>query len=232
MTPRRIDAAAFVMGMIPAFLQGGLMDDSPWPVRLALNLLCPGFLIGLPILQVVNWIGLPSIGFYFLVSILVNGLIFGLASHLIRHARKGQRLPRLSLALGMGAWVIWGVISTGIAWPRPEPPLARVDLASPLAGRWEGGRHAARGDPSVTLVCHPRADSTLGGYLYVSGHDMGSFENGVYARDSLCFEIVGFRQAAHFDSTTMAMVISVGGFNDAAELRRVSADTTRPAMGR
>jgi hypothetical protein len=61
--------------------------------------------------------------------------------------------------------------------------------------RWKGVLHAERGDPSVVLVCHPRADSRPTGYLYIHGHDMGEFENGVYARDSLYFEIIGFEAA-------------------------------------
>ena len=229
---RFIDGAAFVVGLIPPFLQGGLVDSLPWPVRLVLNVLSPGFFVGFAIFQLVGWIGLASISFLFLVSIFGNGLIFGLASYLIRHALEGQRRARITLTIGTSGWVIWGVVWTATAVSRLEPPPARVDLASPLAGRWNGVLHGDRGEVPITLVCHPRVDSTLGGYIYVNDADMGPFEEAVYARDSLYFEIVGFKYAAHFDTTGMALVVSVAGTSNAAELRRVSADTTRPATAR
>ena len=212
MKSRLIDAAAFVIGVIAALMQGGAADDFAWPIRLALSLLCPGFFAGLP--------------FFFLVGILVNGLIFGLASYLIRKAMKGQRVARIALTIGMGVWITWGA---GYAIsPLPDHP-APVDLSAPLAGRWNGVLHAQRGDRSIALVCHPRADSTLDGYLYVHGWDMGPFENGVYTRDSLHFEIIGFNHNAHFHNGKMVMVTTVSGMSDEAELQFVSADTTRPA---
>jgi hypothetical protein len=110
--------------------------------------------------------------------------------------------------------------------PKPDAP---VDLASPLAGRWEGVLHSPRGDRSVILVCHPRTDGALDGYLYVHGEDMGPFEDGVYAGDSLGFEIVGFKYGAHFGRTAMTLVVAVAGMSDTTQLRFVSADTTRPA---
>jgi hypothetical protein len=229
MKSRLIDAAAFVIGGIAAFMQGGATADFPWPIRLALSLLCPGYIVGFPLLFLVGAIGLGSLSFFFLVGMLVNGLIFGLASYLIRKAMNGQRVARLALAVGMGVWITWGAVNTISAWPRPDHP-APVDLSSPLAGRWNGVLHAQRGDRSIVLVCHPRADSTLDGYLYVHGGDMGPFENGVYARDSLRFEIVGFDYRAHFDHSKMAMVITVSGKRSEAELRFASADTTRPAV--
>lgn len=228
MKARLIDAAAFVIGTIPAFMLGGLTGDVPWPVRLALSLVSPGYVVGLPLCYLVGAIGLFSFRFFFLVAVLANGLIFALASYLIRNALKGQRPARLALSLGMGSWITWGVV-WGVNAMRAEPPPAPVNLASPLAGRWEGVLHAPRGDCPITLVCHPRADSTLDGYLYVRGGDMGPFENGVYARDSLHFGIIGFEYSAHFDGTAMAMVASVARSSDRAELRFVSADTSRPA---
>jgi hypothetical protein len=225
MKSRLIDAAAFVIGAILAFMQGGAATDYPW-LTVAHTILCPGYVVGLPLFFLVGAIGLASFGFFFFLSILVNGLIFGLASYLIRNALKGQRAARLALALGMGVWITWGVVWTVQAWPKPPAP---VILASPLAGRWNGVLHAPRGDRSMVLVCHPRADSTLDGYLYVHGWDMGPFENGVYARDSLHFEIVGYNYSAHFDSTAMAMVVTVSGMSNEAEFRFASADTSRPA---
>jgi len=225
MKSRLIDAAAFVIGVIAAFTQGGAADNFAWPIRLALSLLCPGYFVGLPLFFLVSAIGLGSIGFFFLVGILVNGLIFGLASYLIRKAIEGQRVARIALTIGMGVWITWGAVYAISSLPRPAAP---VDFSSPLAGRWNGVLHARRGDRSIVLVCHPRADSTLDGYLYVHGWDMGPFENGVYARDSLHFEIVGYNYSAHFDHTKMAMVVTVSGKSNGAELRFVSADTTRP----
>ncbi len=195
---------------------------------MALSLLCPGYFAGLPLFFLVGAIGLGSMGFFFLVGILFNGLIFGLASYLIRNAMKGQRVARIALTIGMGVWITWGAVYAISWWPRSDH-LAPVDLSSPLAGRWNGVLHARRGDRSIALVCHPRADSTLDGYLYVHGWDMGPFENGVYARDSLHFEIVGYDHSAHFDHAKMAMVITVSGMRSEAELRFASADTMRPA---
>ncbi len=226
MKSRLIDAAAFVIGAIAAFMQGGAAGDFAWPIRLALTLLCPGYYAGLPLLFLVGAMGLGSFGFFFLLGILFNGLIFGLASYLIRHAMQGQRVARIALAIGMGVWITWGAAYAISSLPRPPAP---VDLSSPLAGRWNGVLHAPRGDRSIVLVCHPRADSTLDGYLYVHGFDMGPFEDGVYARDSLHFGIAGYDYSAHFDHTKMTMVIRVSGKSNGAELRFVSADTTRPA---
>ena len=225
MKSRLIDAAAFVIGVIAAFMQGG---DFAWPIRLALSLLGPGYFVGLPLSFLVSAIGLGSMGFFFLVGILVNGLIFGLASYLIRKTMKGQRVARIALAVGMGVWITWGAVYAFSSWPWPDH-IAPVDLSSPLAGRWKGVLHAERGDPSIVLVCHPHADSTLDGYLYVHGWDMGPFENGVYARDSLHFGAIGSDYSAHFDNTKMAMVITISGKSDEAEFRFVSADTSRPA---
>jgi hypothetical protein len=59
---------------------------------------------------------------------------------------------------------------------------------------------------------------------------MGRFEEGVWAADSLHFEIGGFRYSAHFDSTTMAMARSAKGMSQSMALRFVGADTTRPAI--
>jgi len=78
------------------------------------------------------------------------------------------------------------------------------------------------------LVCHPRADSTLDGYFYVHGGDMGPIEDGVYARDSLHFGVIGCDYGAHFDNGKMAMVITDEGMRSKAEFRFVSADTARP----
>lgn len=228
MKSRLIDAAAFVIGAIAAFLLVGATADFTWPIRLALSLLCPGYFVGFPLLLLVGALGLGSLGFYFLVGILVNGLIFGLASYLIRRAMNGERVARIALTIGMGVWITWGAVYAISSWPPADHP-APVDLSSPLAGRWNGVLHAKRGDRSIVLVCHPRADSTLDGYLYVHGWDMGPFENGVYARDSLHFAIVGYNHSAHFDNAKMAMVITVSGMRSEAELRFVSADTTRPA---
>ena len=171
MKSRLIDAAAFIIGVIAAFMQGGGVADFAWPVRLALSLLGPGYLVGLPLLYLVSAIGLGSFGFFFLVGILVNGLIFGLTSYLIRKALRGQRVARIALAIGMATWIIWGAVYTIQAWPWPERH-APVDIKSPLAGRWNGVLHAPRGDRFVNLVCHPHTDGTLDGYLYVQwlGH--------------------------------------------------------------
>jgi hypothetical protein len=209
-------------------MQVSALGDIPWPVRLFLILLCPGYIVGLPLFYLVGAIGLASFGFLFLVGILANGLIFGLASYLIRRSIRGERVARLVLTIGTGVWITWGTVTTFGAWPWPEH-LAPVDLSSPLAGRWNGVLHAERGDRSIVLVCHPRADSTLDGYLYVHDWDMGSFENGVHAGDSLHFEIVGFNYSAHFDHGRMAMVTTVSGMSNVAELQFVSADTSRPA---
>ena len=228
MKSRLIDAGAFVIGAILAFMIVG-PADVPWPVRLALTLLSPGYYVGLPIVFIVAAVGLPSIAFYFLVGVLTNGLIFALASSLIRNARKGQRRARLVLALGMATWVIWGVVWTVQSWPWPER-VAPVDLASSLAGRWTGVLHAPRGDPTVILVCHPRTDHTLDGYLYVDGHDMGPFGEGVYGGDSLSFGMVGFEYRAHVTGKTMGMVTTVSGIRDSMGLQFVSADTSRPAI--
>jgi hypothetical protein len=111
---------------------------------------------------------------------------------------------------------------------RPAP--APVDLASPLAGRWDGVLPVRSGDRPVVLICHPHTDQVLDGYLYITGMDMGRFQDGVWAADSLRFEIAGFRYSAHFDSTTMAMERSGKGMNQSIALRFVGADTTRPAL--
>ena len=65
MKSRLIDAAAFIIGVIAAFMQGGGVADFAWPVRLALSLLGPGYLVGLPLLYLVSAIGLGSFGFFF-----------------------------------------------------------------------------------------------------------------------------------------------------------------------
>lgn len=228
MKSRLIDAAAFLIGALVAFLQGGALSDVPWPVRLLLYHLCPGYFVGFPLFSLVGAMGLASIGFFFVVGILVNGLIFGLASNLIRRSLRGERAARLALTLGMGVWFTWAAVITFGAWPRPEH-LAPVDLSSPLAGRWNGVLHARRGDRSIVLVCHPRADSTLDGYLYVHGWDMGSFDSGAHSPDALQFAIGEFHYTARVDHGQMVMVSSVSGFRDTSELRFVSADTSRPA---
>src|SRR6266581_614411 len=91
MKSRLIDVAAFVIGAIVAFMVGGPADDFPWPIRLAFSLLSPGYIVGLPLSYLVGALGLGSLGFFFLAGILVNGLIFGLASHLVRKSMKGER---------------------------------------------------------------------------------------------------------------------------------------------
>ena len=227
MKARLIDAAAFLVGAFVAFAQTGLSGEMPWPIRLLLNVLCPGYLVGLPLLYLIGAMGLASLGFFFLLGMLVNGLVFGLASYLIRKTMHGERLARLVLTLGMSLWIGWGTVSTFGAWPWPERP-APVDLSSPLAGRWRGVLHGKRGDRSIVLVCHPHPDSTLDGYLYVHGWDMGPFENGVYAGDSLYFENTSYYHSAHFDRTKMAMVTTVSNLRSEAELQFVSADTSRP----
>ena len=60
--------------------------------------------------------------------------------------------------------------------------------------------------------------------------DMGRFEEGVWAADSLHFEIQGFRYRAHFDTTTMSMERSGKGMNQSIALRFVGADTTKPEI--
>jgi hypothetical protein len=227
MKSRLIDAAAFLIGAIAVFMQGGVIADSPWPIRLALTILSPGYLVGFPIVFLAGAIGLASLSFFFLVSILVNGLIFGLTSYLIRNSIKGQRVARVALAIGMGVWITWGAKYTIGFWPWPER-VVPVDLSSPIAGRWKGVFHSQSGDLSIVLVCHPHADSTLDGYIYIHGWDMGPFENGVYTRDSLRFEIIGTDYGAHFDNGKMTLVIRDSGQSNGADLRFVSADTTRP----
>ena len=228
MKARLIDAGGFVIGVIAACMQGGFVDEFPWPIRLALSLLAPGYFAGLPLVYLAGALGLGSLSFFFIVGTLVNGLIFGLAAHLIRKAMQGQRVSRIALAIFMGVWIAGGAVYVIKAWPWPEH-LAPVDLSSPLAGRWKGVYHGQRGDRSIVLICHPRADSTLDGYLYIHDWDMGSLENGVYVRDSLHFEIIGSDYNAHFNHGEMAMVSTGGGMSDRAELRFVSADTSRPA---
>ena len=228
MKARLIDAAAFAIGMVAACLAAGRVDEFPWLLRIFLTVLSPGYFLGLPIVFLVGWIGLFSFGFVFFVAILFNGLVYGLTSFLIRNALKGQRAARLVLISGTVSWIIWGAAYTVQAWPWPEK-VAPLVLASPAAGRWEGVLHAPRGNRHVTLVCHPRADSTLDGYLYVHGEDMGPFEEGTYTPDSLSFGIVGFEYRARYDRKRMLMTSTVSGISDSAELQFVSADTSRPA---
>ena len=142
MKSRLIDAAAFVIGAIAAFMQGGAMGDSPWPIRLALTILGPGYFVGFPLVFLVGAIGLASLGFFFLVSILVNGLIFGLTSYLI------QKVHQEASGRPESPWPLaWASGSPGAprytisSWPWPEH-VAPVDLSSPLAGRWKGVLHS------------------------------------------------------------------------------------------
>jgi hypothetical protein len=114
--------------------------------------------------------------------------------------------------------------SADTARPAPAP----VDLASPLAGRWYGALSVPGGDRPVLLICHPRTDKMLDGYLFIAGTDMGRFQDGVWAADSLHFEIEGVRYNAHFDSTTMAAVRSGRGMLQSMALRFAGADTTKP----
>jgi hypothetical protein len=225
---RLIDAAAFAIGMVPAFLVGWHTDDFPWLLRLAMGVLSPGYFLGIPALWLMGAIGLSSIGFFFFVSIVVNGQIGWLTSYLVRNSLRGQRAARVALGLGIGVWMTWAIVYSVQAWPRPER-IAPLAVASPLAGRWDGVLHGTRGDRHVTLVCHPRADSTLGGYLYVHGWDMGPFDEGTYAGDSLAISIVGYEYHAHVHGTSMDMRVDVGRMSNAAELQFVSADTSRPA---
>lgn len=227
MKSRLIDAAAFAIGLIPAYLAAGRVDEFPWMLRLVFTVLSPGYFVGIPFVQIIGMIGLFSFGFFFFVAIVVNGLIYGLVSYLARNALKGRRAARLVLGLGMGIWITWGAVYTVQAWPWPER-FAPVVLASPLTGRWEGVFHGMRGDRHVTLVCHPRADSTLDGYLYIHGHDLGSFDEATYAGDSIFISIIGTEYRARFEGSRMNMTASSGGHSQAAELQFVSADTTRP----
>ena len=111
---------------------------------------------------------------------------------------------------------------------RPAP--APIDLASPLAGRWDGVLQVANGDRPAVLVCHPHTDKVLDGYLYITGMDMGQFQGGIWAADSLNFEIEGFQYHAYIDSTTMTIKRSGRGVNELMALRFVGADTTRPEI--
>jgi len=226
MKSRIIDAAAFTTGAILVFLQGGPSGDWPWPLRLTLSLSSPGFLIGVPLLWLLGTTGLTSIGFFFLVVMLVNGVIFWLVAYLVRNARHGRRVALVALVLGLGAWTTWAAVTMVQAWPRPEV-LAPVVLDSPFAGRWDGDERKAH--CHITLVFHPRADSTLDGYFYINDYEMQAPENGHWSSKSLHFEHFSDDYNGHLDGRSLTMVVPVWGGRDTTLLHFVSADTSRPA---
>jgi hypothetical protein len=228
---RPIDVVAFVVGAIIGAVMGSFPQGLPLPAQLVLSFLAPGAVLGLPlagmILVPMGWNN-PAFGPIVISTFAVtNGLCFGLVSYLTRLAVNGKRATFLPVVLGLGVWMAWFVPMWVSNWPTPEPPPMPVDLASPLAGRWEGVTHGARGDAPITLICHPRTDGTLDGFLYASGALMGPLEEGTFAGDSLRFDVGSFQQRGRRDGTQMAIEMTVSGMKQEMELRFVSADTAR-----
>jgi len=220
---RLIDAAAFVIGGIPPFLLSGTAEF-PVPFRIILLILsAPLSLVAAPIGFLFGAIGLLSFGFLPFISIVANGMMFLLISHVVRRALIGGKPARITLAIAMAAWTTWGVMLTVQAWSEREPPPPRVVLASPLAGRWGGQLNFY----AKTLILHPREDKTLEGFLYTDGALSGQLWNGAWTEDSLRFWLGRIPYRAHYDSTSMVLQWVIEGTPRSMELHRASGDTTR-----
>ena len=108
--------------------------------------------------------------------------------------------------------------------------LARDASASPLAGRWEGVFHAARGDRPLVLICRPATDGKLGGALYMSGDLVGPLEDGVVAGDSLRFRVMNysFRGRRENDRIQLSLAIAHGATHQIS-FQYAGGDTSSPA---
>lgn len=222
--PRLSDALAFVLGasIVTAML---LFPPGAMLPSRVLGYLCPGFLLGITLVG--GLLDAPGWGWILPSAFFTNGLLYALVWYLARITVRGRRAGVLVVVLGVGLWTAWYVQWCIENMPTPEPPIMPVDLASPLAGRWEGVMDGVRFDPQVILICHPRTDGTLDGLLYVNGYFSGPFFEGEFAGDSLYFEVNSFQYGGHRDSSRLVMESRAGSYARKIELRFVSADTTR-----
>ncbi len=230
--PRRFgDVAAFVIGATVGCVMFSFSSDIPGPVAWALFFLSPGWLVAVLALGMFN-VGVLTPGSFLsflLTTAVFNGLIYGLAWHLTRLAVEGRRRLLVPVVLGAGFWISWFVHLTVENWS-PEPPLAPVDLTSPLAGRWVGVIHGHTRDVPVTLILHPRTDGTLHGFQCNRREYVERFDEGAHAGDSLRYDIISFQQRGRRDGTAMTIESSVGRTKQMWELRFVSADTGRVGL--
>jgi len=206
-------------------------SDLPRPVSWALFFFSPGWLVAVLLLGMfkVGVLSPGSFSTFLLTTAVFNGLFYGLAWHLTRLAIEGRRRLLVPVVLGAGFWISWFVHLTLENWS-PTPPLAPVDLTSPLAGRWVGVIHGYTGDAPVTLILHPRTDGTLDGFQCNSRVYVERFDEGTYAGDSFSYDIISFQQRGRRDGTTMTIESSVMGKKQMWELRFVSADTGRAGL--
>ena len=220
---------AFVVGAVVPLMV--LQFLGPWPLSVLIMAVCPGGPMATPLVRYFP-LGEGLDGAIFglaVLSALINGLIYSLGWYLARIARAGTRAALVPLIVGVGVWGAW-CIHWGLEnRPKPVPPPAPVDLASPLAGRWEGVIHGARGDVPTILVFHPRTDGTLDGFFYVRGYFLGELREGAYAGDSLHFEHSSFYHQGRVAGTELS-IEEIGGGASRMSLRFVTRDTTRLAL--
>ena len=229
------DIVAFAIGAAVACVWAASWNNPTSPATMVVMFLCPGWLVALPTLGLLQ-IGLFTSGFFvflLMTTAVVNGLIYGLVWHVTRLAFSGGWPLLIPVVVAAGFWVLWFAHWVAENRPRPEPPLAPVDLTSPLAGRWEGVIHGERGEVPVTVILHPRTDGTLDGFQCVGREPeyIERFDEGTHAGgDSLYYVIISFEQRGRRDSTSMTIESSVGGSKQTWDLRFATADTGRAGL--
>jgi hypothetical protein len=226
MKPRLGDAVGFAIGAIGAFVM-----VHPWPgippvLWMGLLFLCPGIFLAFFVIALAPSPGLSGLTWVFWLGPVLNGLVFATSWRLTRSAVQGRRLTVLALVIGLASWITWFAVWSVQNWPTPEPPIAPVDLASPLAGRWQGVLHTSQDDRPVFMICHPRTDGTLDGFLSINGGEIEVFDEGTCTGDSLYFSIIGYHYSGHRDSTRLSMRIEIYGVSQPMDLTFVSADTS------
>ena len=127
--------------------------------------------------------------------------------------------------LGHEQWAELRFVSADTTRPAPAP----VDLASPLAGRWDGVLLGPeRRTVPCVLICHPHTDQVLDGYLYIYRHGHGAVRAGCLGRRLAPTSGSQLRRySAHFDGTTMIMERSGRGMEPVDPTSVASAPTPR-----
>jgi hypothetical protein len=223
---RLSDFIGFPIGVIAALAMLHGPPGIPVLLSMAVVFVCPGVFIVFWLIALTQPRDFSGLAVLSWLAPVMNGLVLAWAWRLARGAVRGRRLDGLTLAVGLAVWITWFVEWSIQSWPKPQPPIARVDLTSPLAGRWEGVLHTSHDDRPVYMICHPRTDGTLDGFLSINGGEIEAFDEGTCTGDSLYFTIIGDHYSGHRDSTRLTMRMEIYGVIQPMDLTFVSADTS------